>query len=191
MLRNWRRNKPSGRWIPELLNETGEGGRHIVLTQNALADPNYLNYVNLQYDGQFTALTAEDSGRVYQDYLAGYQKRLAHDQQLPDEPKQVRLGESEGIRLDDNGQLQVYGPKSAVAVTAINEQLLLALLQRNPGFSFAMEDAFPMPSMQASAAPLGPIMELRASDGQNAANADNAAQALAYWQAATQQLLEE
>ena len=35
---------------------------------------------------------------------------------------------------------------------------------------------------QAQAAPLGPIMELRAPDGQNALSADSASQTVAYWQ---------
>jgi hypothetical protein len=180
-----------GRWIPELLNEAGEGERHIMLTQNALADPNYLNYVNLVYGDQFAALDGGDASRAYSAYLADYQKRLTHDQQFPDEPKQIRAGENDGVRVGDDGQLQVYGPKSAVSVSAINEQLLQLLLQKNPGLSFAMEESYPLPSLSAGAAPLGPIMELRASDGQNSLSAGSATQSLAYWQAATQQLLSD
>ena len=28
----------NGRWIPELLNDTSQGERHVILTQNGLAD---------------------------------------------------------------------------------------------------------------------------------------------------------
>ena len=34
----------NGRWIPELLNETGEGEQHIIVTQNALADGRYVDF---------------------------------------------------------------------------------------------------------------------------------------------------
>jgi hypothetical protein len=179
----------SGRWIPELLNDTSDGERHIIITQNALADPNYLDYVNLQYGDQFAALSSDDANHAYANYLSDYQKRLAHDQQFPDEPPQVRPGESDGVRVGDDGQLQVYGPKSMVSVMAINDQLLQLLLQKNPDLSFAMEQSFPLPSALSGAASLGPIMELRAAGGQNSLNADSATQSLAYWQTTAQQLL--
>ena len=79
-----------GRWIPTMLNETSEGERHIVLTQNGLADGSYLDYLNFLYADRFATLTSEDSQRTFQDYMADAQKRLLHDQQFPDEPKQIR-----------------------------------------------------------------------------------------------------
>jgi hypothetical protein len=179
----------SGRWIPELLNDTSDGERHIIITQNALADPNYLDYVNLQYGDQFAALSLEDANHAYANYLSDYQKRLAHDQQFPNEPAQIRPGESDGIKVGDDGQLSVYGPKSQLSVMAISDQLLQLLLQKNPDLSFAMEQSFPLPSALAGAASLGPIMELRAAGGQNSLNADSATQSLAYWQTTAQQLL--
>jgi hypothetical protein len=180
----------SGRWIPELLNDTSDGERHIIITQNALADPTYLDYVNLQYGDQFAALSPEDANHAYANYVSDYQKRLAHDQQFPDEPAQVRPGESEGVRVGDDGQLQVFGPKSQLSVMAINDQLLQLLLQKNPDLSFAMEQSFPLPSALGGAVSLGPIMELRASDGQNNLTAESAAaQSIAYWQTTAQQLL--
>src|SRR5258707_981540 len=59
----------SGRWVAELMNETSGGERHVVLTQNALADSSYLDYLGLQYDDRMTTLTDEDSQRAFQDYL--------------------------------------------------------------------------------------------------------------------------
>src|SRR6185437_12103415 len=53
-----------GRFIPTLLNETGEGDRHIVLTQNALADNTYLDYVDFLYQDRLAPLTPEDSQRA-------------------------------------------------------------------------------------------------------------------------------
>jgi hypothetical protein len=128
-------------------------------------------------------LSEEDSQRAFQDYLTDAQRRLAHDQQFPDEPKQIRPGED--ISVIDN-KVQVGGH---IAVMSINERLLSTLMQKNPELSFALEESFPFKSTYGDAAPLGPIMELHASDGPGAFTAERAAQALDYWRTATQQLL--
>src|SRR5260221_5349734 len=39
----------NGRWIPELLNDTSDGERHIVVTQNGLADGGYMDWLSLLY----------------------------------------------------------------------------------------------------------------------------------------------
>lgn len=53
-----------------------------------------------------------------------------------------------------------------------------------------MQESFPLKGTYADAAPLGPLMELRA-DGQNTFTADRAAQSLDYWRAIAQQLLSD
>lgn len=174
-----------GRFIPTLLNETGEGERRIVLTQNALADVSYLDYINFLYADQFGTLTSEDSQRAFQDYISDAQKRLLHDQQFPDEPKQIRPGED--VKFID-GRIQVSGQ---VAVMAINETLLQTLMAKNPGVSFALEESFPLKSTYEGAAPLGPITELRAPDGQNALTVESVTHSLDYWRATTQQMLSD
>jgi hypothetical protein len=87
-----------------------------------------------------TTLTKEDSQRAFQDYITDAQKRFQHDQQFPDEPRQLRPGED--VRVTDN-RTQVSGQ---VAVMAINEKLFQTLMQNNPGVSFATEQSFPFPS---------------------------------------------
>jgi hypothetical protein len=174
-----------GRFIPTLLNETSESERHIILTQNALADNSYLDYINFLYADRFATIGSEESQRAFEDFMADAQKRLLHDQQFPEEPKQIRPGED--VKLID-GRLQVSGQ---VAVMAINEKLLQTLLLKNPDITFALEESFPMKSTYAEAALLGPIMELRAPDGQNALTAERATQSLDYWRATTQQMLSD
>lgn len=83
----------NGRWIPELLNETSGNEPHIILTQNALADLSYLDYVNLQYGDRFQGLSSEEGQTAFSDYIADAERRFAHDRDFPDEPKQVRPGE--------------------------------------------------------------------------------------------------
>lgn len=182
-----------GRGIPTLLNETSGGERHVVLTQNALADASYLDYVRFLYGDQLNLPTEADSKEAFDTYLADAQRRLEHDQQFPDEPKQVRHGESirfvAGAGTDGSGN-----PKSQVevagntAVMTINELILQSILAKNPGMTFAVEESYPLLSTYASAMPLGPLMELRAPDAQNGFTLDNAGETMDYWRNASEQL---
>lgn len=174
-----------GRWIPTLLNETSEGERHVILTQNALADQSYLKYLEFLHGDQITALNQKDSERAFADYLSDAKRRLEHDQQFPDEPKQIRPGED--VRFVDN-KVQVSGQ---IAVMDINERLLGALMEKNPDRPFALQQSYPFKSTYAEAVPLGPIMELRASEPQNAYTAERAAHTVDYWRTTAQRLLSE
>jgi hypothetical protein len=175
----------NGRWVPELLNETGDGEQHIIVTQNALADGRYLDFVNDLYSDRMSPLTQDDSQRAFADYVSDAQKRLEHDQQFPDEPKQVLPGED--IQVVD-GKVQVKGQ---VAVMAINDRLLQMLMQKNPDMSFAIQQSFPFQDTYADALPLGPLMELNAQNDQNTFTAERAAQSLDYWRNAAQQVLSD
>ena len=122
-----------GRWIPELLNDTSDGERRIVVTQSGLADGTYLEYLSMLYGDRLNTLTAEDSKRAFQEYVSDAEKRLRYDQEHPDEPKQLSPGED--VRLADGsskegesvtvGHVQVSG---RAAVMAINEKLLQTLM---------------------------------------------------------------
>ena len=172
----------AGRFIPALLDETSDGEKHIVLTQNAFADRSYLDYVSFLHGDRLKMLDGDDSQRAFQEYLADGQRRLHHDQQSPDEARQLRRGEN--IKVTDN-RVEVSGQ---TAVMAINERLLDMLIQKNPGVSFAMEESFSLPSTYTTALPLGPILELRATDAQAALTPDLAAQSLDYFRATASQL---
>lgn len=173
----------TGRFIPALLSETSGGEPHIVLTQNALADASYLDYVKFQYGDKLNALTGDDSQNSFKDYIDDAKKRLQHDQDFPNEPKQIRPGED--VQMKD-GRVQVSGQ---VAVMAINERLLQTLLQKNPDLSFALSESFPLKSFYGEATTLGPVTELRATDAANALTPEHAAQSLDYWRSTTQTLL--
>jgi tetratricopeptide (TPR) repeat protein len=174
-----------GCFIPTMMNETGDGDKHIVLTQNALADGTYLKYLDVLYGDQMATLTQDDSQRAFQDYLADAQKRLQHDQQFPNEPAQLKPGED--VKVVD-GKVQVSGQ---VAVMAINEKLFQMLMDKNPDALFAMEESFPFKSMYGAASPLGPVIEMGPPQQQSDLNATQAAQSVDYWQTAAQQLLSD
>jgi hypothetical protein len=165
------------------------------MTQNGLADNAYMDYLRFIYGDRLNLPTPNQVQSAYEGYVADYQRRLAHDQQLPDEPKQVLPGERVGgdagggwtavIKQGDQ-LIQVSGQVSCMA---INERILQLILQANPDSPFGLEESFPLKSTYAEAAPLGPIMELRTPDGQNALSADTASETLTYWQDRVQQLL--
>jgi hypothetical protein len=170
-----------GCFIPTFLNDTSEGEHHIVMTQNALADSSYLQYLSFLYGDQFANLTHENQEAALAAYLADYQERLAHDQQFPEEPKQVLDGESITY---SNGYSQIF-------VMGVNDRLVETLLQKNPDLSFALEESYPLKSTYADASPIGPLMELRAPGGAQILTADIAEQSLAYWQNTVQQVLSD
>jgi hypothetical protein len=172
-----------GRFIPTLLNETSGGEPHIILTQNALADSRYLEYVRFQYADRFGLPSDEESKQIYEQYAAEAKERLEHDKQFPAEPKQIRPGEN--VKIVD-GKVEVSGQ---TAVMAVNERLLQRILEKNPDASVALEESFPMKSTYATAAPLGPIIEIRARDSLTAPRPDEAAHSLDYWRKTKQKLM--
>lgn len=165
-----------GRFIPTLLNETTDGDRHIVLTQNALADHQYLEYLACLYPDQLAGLTVEDSQRAFNDYLSDARRRWQHDQQFPDEPKQV--GANEGIQATAGGGMAISG---SVAVMQINGLLLETLMAKNPAAGFMLEESLPIPSTYRGGAVAGPLIRLQAVEGGGPMPAETAQQALRYW----------
>jgi hypothetical protein len=129
-----------GCFIPTLLNETSEGEHRILFTQNALADNTYLDYLNYLYGDRLAMLTKDDSQRLFDEYTADARKRLEHDEQFPNEPKQIRPGENVSIV---DGKVQVSGQ---VEVMAINEKLFQLFMEKNPNASFAIEESYPFES---------------------------------------------
>ena len=103
-----------GRGIPTLLNETNDGERRIVITQNGLADESYLQYLDFLYGDRVATLTSEDSQRAFQDYMADAQKRLAHDHQYSSEAEQAyRLA----MQISPASPEAVYGLGQLLATT--------------------------------------------------------------------------
>ncbi len=176
----------TGRFIPTLLNETTEDGeRHVIITQNALADGSYTDYLRFLYGDQLSALDKEDSDRAFQEYITDATKRLEHDRDFPDEPKQIRKGED--VKMKD-GKIDVSGQ---VAVMDINERLLNAFMKKNPEMTFAIEESFSLKSTYGAARPLGPIFEIGAADGASALTGKAADETVDYWNKKAQELSSE
>jgi tetratricopeptide (TPR) repeat protein len=172
-----------GRYIPTLLSETGDGSENLVLTQNALADHGYLQYINFRYGDRVKLPSEADSLEAFKAYVADAQARYEHDKKFPNESPQLQPGE--GFERSEAGTARVSGQ---VAVMAINERLLKTLLQKNLNLSFALEESFPLKSFYNGANVLGPVTEISAGTA-NPLTADSAARALDYWYATTQSVM--
>jgi hypothetical protein len=173
----------AGCFICTMLNATSDGQQHTTLTQNALADPSYLEYLRATSDGSINFPTSEQLQAAYAQYLQDAQSRHQHDLQYPDEPKQLLPGEASVF----TGEKPAV--EGLVAVMNIDGILLHDIVQMNPGISFGMEESYPLASTYTGAAPLGPIYALNVNgDSQSAITPDAASQAVNYWQNLAQTL---
>jgi beta-lactamase regulating signal transducer with metallopeptidase domain len=144
-----------GRGLPTAFEKSSiDGDPFFCLTQNALADGSYLDYLQAMYGGKIYTPTQEDSQRCFNDYLKDAQRRLQHDQQFPNAPKQLKPGEDvrqEGTSVYVAGQ---------VAVMSINGLLTKTIFDRNPEREFYVEESFPLDWMYPHLEPQGVIMKL-------------------------------
>lgn len=144
-----------GRGVPTAFSEAhAEAKPFFTLTQNALADGTYLDYLRAMYGSQIHVPTAEDSQRCFNEYLADAQKRLQHDLQFTNEPKQIKPGED--IRQEDN-KVTVQGQ---LAVMSINGLLTKLIFDKNPTREFFVEESFPLDWMYPYLEPHGLIMKI-------------------------------
>ena len=79
----FRRHRPGPRRADRLLQVARGRNPFFTLTQNALADGSYLDYLRAMYGGKIYTPTAEDSQRCYQEVLADAQRRLQEHKLKP------------------------------------------------------------------------------------------------------------
>ncbi len=145
-----------GRWVITALQKSHvKGEPFFTLTQNAMADPTYLDYVRGMYGAKIYIPTPNDSQKCFQDYMEDAQRRILHDQTSPAEPKQVKPGED--VRVDGNGHVQVSGQ---VAVMAINAELVKVIFDQETNREFSVEESFPLDWMFPHLEPHGLIMKI-------------------------------
>jgi hypothetical protein len=138
----------SGRFVVSALCASHTEGRpFFTVTQNALADGSYLDYLRDIYGDKIYVPTAEDSQRVFKEYLADAQTRREKNQ----------LKENEHVEIV-NDRVQVSG---LVAVMAINELLCKYIIEKNPSREIYLEESYPMESLYAQSVPHGLIFKLK------------------------------
>jgi hypothetical protein len=126
-----------------------------ILSQNPLADVTYLHYLRAMYGGKIYTPTDEDLQKSFRDYTTDAQRRLAHDQQFPNEPKQLMPGED--VRLDTNGQIRLSGQMNVIG---IRELLTKTIFDKNPDREFYVVEGFPLDWMYPYLEPHDLIMKI-------------------------------
>jgi beta-lactamase regulating signal transducer with metallopeptidase domain/biopolymer transport protein ExbD len=136
-----------GRGVPTAFSKShADGDPFFTLTQNALADGTYLDYLRAMYGGKIYTPTGEDSQRCFQEYLADAQRRLAKHNLKP----------GEDVRIVD-GKVQVSGQ---VSVMSIDGLLSKIVFDRNTNQEFYVEESFPLDWMYPHLEPHGLIMKI-------------------------------
>jgi beta-lactamase regulating signal transducer with metallopeptidase domain len=136
-----------GRGVITAMSESHADGKpFFTLTQNALADNTYLEYLRAMYSPAISTPSAEDSKKCFDKYVAGAQRRLTEKKLIP----------GEDVRITD-GKVQVTGQ---IAVMAINGLLAKIIFDRNPGHEFYIEESFPLDWMYPHLSPNGLIMKI-------------------------------
>jgi hypothetical protein len=107
------------------------------------------------HGGKIYTPTDEDSQKSFQDYKTDAQRRLSHDKQSPNEPRQLMPGED--VRLDSNGLIQVSGQMYWIGV---RELLTKTIFDKNPDREFYVEESFPFDWMYPYLEPHGLIMKI-------------------------------
>jgi Flp pilus assembly protein TadD len=105
-------------------------------------------------DTEIITPSAADSERCFDDYLHDAEKRLKHDKEFPNEPRQVKFGED--VQIVD-GRVQASGQ---VAVMSINGLLAKVIFDKNPHHEFYVEESFPLDWMYPYLTPFGIIMKI-------------------------------
>jgi beta-lactamase regulating signal transducer with metallopeptidase domain len=123
-----------------------QGDPFFTLTQNALADGTYLDYLRAMYGSKIYTPTAEDSKQCFEVYLADAQRRL----------QEHKLNPGEDVRMKD-GKVSVSGQ---VSVMSINGLLTRVIFDHNTNREFYAEESFPLDWMYPHLSPNGLIMKI-------------------------------
>jgi hypothetical protein len=136
-----------GRGLPTAFCKShAEGDPFFTLTQNALADNTYLDYLRSMYVGKIYIPSKEDAEKCFFDYLEDATTRF-------DEHK---LKPGEIVRVE-NGVPQIAG---VVAIMSINGLLAQVVFDKNPYHEFYIEESWPLDWMYPRLEPHGLIMKI-------------------------------
>jgi hypothetical protein len=138
-----------GRFLITAMQKSQVNGEpFFTVTQNALADGTYLDYLRSMYGGKIYTPTSEDSQKCFQDYTEDVQKRMQNHQLKP----------GEDVQTDKNtGGVQVSGQ---VAVMEINGLLAKVIFDKNTNQEFYVEESFSLDWMYPHLEPHGLIFKI-------------------------------
>lgn len=132
-----------GRFVPTyMVFAAGFRPDILVFTQNALADPTYMNVQRDLYGARMWVPSADNVHDAFTEYV---------------DAVQAGRRKTKGQIIEANGRMQITG---SAAVMDINADLSKALFDRNPGRAFYVEESYPVPWMDAALEPAGLAMRL-------------------------------
>ncbi len=149
-----------GRFLVSAFSQSHSEGRpFFTMTQNALSDPLYIDYLADMYGNKIKVADTNDSQNCLSNYQADAKLRILHDQKFPREPRQVKPGES--VELDSSGNVEVSGQ---VAVMTVHALMTKVIFDKNPTREFYVEESFPLDWMFPRLTPSGAIMKINRAE---------------------------
>lgn len=137
----------AGRFLITFLSDSHETGKpFFTLTQNALADGLYLDYLRAMYGTNIHIPSSTEHRECFDGYISNVQERLREGRLKPGEQAQYV-----------NGVLQVSG---AVAVMELNGYISRLIFDQNPGRDFFVQEAYAQEWMKPFLSPHGPVLKL-------------------------------
>ncbi len=137
-----------GRFIVTALQKSQiKGEPFFTLTQNALVDGSYLDYLRSMYGKEIYIPTPDDCQKCFNDYYSDVQKRFENHQLKP----------GEDVTIASNGQLQVSGQ---IAVMGVNALLVKVIFDHETNLEFYVEESVPLEWMYPYLEPHGLIFKL-------------------------------
>jgi hypothetical protein len=136
-----------GRGVITALSEDHAAGKpFFTITQNALANGDYLRYLEATYGGAIYTPVNNDAHRCFKDYIDHATRRLAAGTLKP----------GENVRVVEN-RIEVSG---LVAVMSINACLAKVIFDRNSDREVFVEESFPLDWMYPHLVPHRAIFRL-------------------------------
>jgi hypothetical protein len=164
-----------GRGLPTAFSKDHtKGDPFFSLTQNALADGSYLEYLRRMYGEKVYIASPEDSAGAFSNYIADVSIRV----------RTGNLKPGEDVKMVD-GKVTVSGQ---IAVMEINGRLAKIIFDKNPEREFYLEESFPLDWMYPHLTPAGHVMKLEREPIEHISEASVKADT-DYWNERVQKLL--
>jgi hypothetical protein len=138
----------AGRFIITALQKSQvQAEPFFTLTQGALPDAGYLEYLRGMYGAKIYTPTDEDSEKCLQDYRRDAAERRSKNQLKP----------GEDVTVGADGKIQVSGMMARVQVKGL---LAKFIFDKNPGHEFFIEESFPFDWLYPYLEPHGLIFKI-------------------------------
>jgi hypothetical protein len=137
----------AGRFVVSALSQSHSEGRpFFTVTQNALADGSYLDYLRDIYATNIYVPKTNELYDAFNEYFKDAKVRMEKNQ----------LMEDEDVKVVD-GRIQVSG---VGAVMRINEILCKVLIEKNSGREIYLEESYPLKTLYPQSVPHGFVLKI-------------------------------